>query len=138
MTNKLLADLVFIFHTCIVLFMIIIPFSNVPALLILHIVFGVSLLVHWSTNSNVCSLSVIEAHLRGNVHRTETFTHQFIKGIYDISSTEWNGIVWVITIILMLVSINNLYKTDKFKKFLECIKENDANLFVCMQPLFII
>ena len=125
--NEYLANAIFIFHCIIVLFILLVPFFNIPALLIVHIVFSICLFIHWINNSNVCSLTILEAQLRG-LNRTETFSHQFISPIYDISSTEWSNIVWIITFVVMCISIYNLYNSDKFKIAMNNYYSIDSNL----------
>ena len=146
-TNLLLADAIFIFHCIIILFVLFAPFTNIPAILILHITFTICLFVHWYANSNVCSLSIIEANLRGLNNREDTFTHKFIAPMYEISATEWSNIVWVITFIVMCFAIYKLYHTDKFKNVWRCYQESEPQetvydsiiLFIeCIKPLFII
>jgi hypothetical protein len=146
-TNLLLADTIFIFHCIVILFVLFAPFTNIPALLILHITFTICLFVHWYANSNVCSLSIIEANLRGLNSREDTFTHQFVAPMYEISATEWSNIVWLITFIVMCIAIYKLYHTDKFQHAWKCYKESETPdtmydsivLFAeCMKPLFII
>jgi hypothetical protein len=146
--NLLLANSIFIFHCIIILFILFAPFTNIPAILILHITFAISLIVHWNANSNVCSLSMLEAHLRGLDTRENTFTHKFIAPMYDISLTEWSNIVWIITSIVLCISIYKLYHTDKFKIAWKCYLESEeeektfSNKIVqfleCFKPLFII
>ncbi len=143
----LLADFIFLFHCFIILFILFAPFTNIPAILILHITFALSLIVHWHANSNVCSLSIFEAHLRGLDSREETFTHKFVAPMYDISATEWSNIVWVITAVVACISIYKLYNTDKFKNAWECYMKINPNIsgfydklmhFTnCFKPLFI-
>jgi tryptophan-rich sensory protein len=144
--NLLLADAIFVFHCLIVLFVLFAPFTNIPAILILHITFAWCLMVHWHANSNVCSLSIIESQLRGLDSREDTFTHKFIAPMYDISLTEWSNIVWYITFIVMCISIYKLYNTEKFKNAWKCYSELDAQptlgdkiaqLMACFKPLFI-
>jgi hypothetical protein len=143
-TSLLLANLIFIFHCLVVLFVLFAPFTNIPSLFILHITFCFSLMVHWYSNSNVCSLSIMESYLRGTDSRENTFTHKFIAPIYDISASEWNYIVWIITIIVLLISIYKLYNSEKLKIALECYKETppEGSKFMhfinCFKPLFII
>ena len=43
--NEFLANLVFIFHCTVILFVLFAPFSNIPAFLILHIVFSFCILI---------------------------------------------------------------------------------------------
>lgn len=117
-----LADLISIFHVMIVIAFVLAPFSNIPSLLILHITFGLSLLVHWRMNSNMCCLSLLESQLRG-LNRKDTFTHQLIAPLYEISEHDWDVLIYIITIGLMCMSIYNLYHSEKFQKFL-----HNANL----------
>lgn len=137
--NILIANSIYIFHILVVLFVIFIPFFNIPALLILHITFSLCLFVHWYANSNVCSLTIIEAKFRG-LDRTETFSHKFIAPIYEISDSEWSNYIWIITIILMLISIYKLYHTEKVKIAFESYKKlkhkNISGIFECIKPLF--
>lgn len=141
--SVLLANLIFIFHCLVVLFVLFAPFTNIPALFILHITFCFSLIVHWYSNSNVCSLSIMESYLRGDC-RENTFTHQFIAPIYEISESEWNYIVWIATIILLFISIYKLYHSEKLKIALECFRETQSegsrftHFINCFKPLFVI
>jgi hypothetical protein len=144
-TSLLLADAIFVFHCIIILFVLLAPFSNSTAVLILHITFAVCLLVHWHANSNVCSLSILEAHLRGLDSREETFTHQFVAPMYDISATNFSNMVWYITIIVLCISIYKLYNTEKFKIAWKCYSDMDpketisdklVQFMTCFKPLF--
>lgn len=140
--SEFLADLVFYFHIFVVLFIVFTPFINniPPAFLILHITSCISLIIHWYSSSDVCSLTIIEGQLRG-IDRTETFTHKFISPVYKISSTEWSSIIWIITFIVMCVSMYKLYHTDKFKTALKCYYDSKEFSFkhtiACFRPLFI-
>ena len=118
-TSILLANCIYIFHILIILFVILAPFIDIPAILILHITFSLCLLVHWWANNNICSLSFIESQLRGTDH-TESFTHKFIAPIYDISKTEWSKICKIITIILLCISLYNLYYSKKTAEIFKC------------------
>lgn len=120
--NIFLADIIYYFHIFIILCVLIMPFSNSPAILILHITGCITLLVHWMTNSNVCSLSVLESQLRG-VERINTFTHEFIAPIYDISSTKWGYICTLITLIVLFISIMKLTNNERMKQVWELCKD---------------
>ena len=146
--NESLANLIFIFHTIIVLFVLFGSFIDIPAILILHITFCACLLVHWYGNSNVCSLSLLESQLRG-LDRTETFSHKFIAPIYDINETDWSTICYSITIFTMLLSIYYLYNNTKFKQTYNCIcnlnfttdtpfSEKMVAYIDCIKPLFLV
>jgi len=146
MNKEFLANLIFIFHILVVLFVIIVPFTDSPAFLILHVVFCFCLLVHWFTNSDNCSLTLLESKLRGK-EVCETFTYQFIAPIYNISQKEFNEVVKIVTIILMCISIYKLTKTKKIKKSMDCLKKikfeknltllEKINLYaLCLKSLF--
>jgi hypothetical protein len=94
--------------------MLIVPFTNIPYYLLLHITFSISLLVHWWNNSNVCSLSIFEAKLRG-VEYTNSFTHKFIGPVYEISNTTWSKICYIVTIVLMILSAYKLWTSPAIK-----------------------
>ena len=142
--NIFLADTIMLFHICVILFIILAPFvTNIPSILLLHICACITLLVHWWANNDICSLTIIEGMLRG-VDRKESFTHQFIGPLYNISSTEWNSICKVITISVMLLSVYKIYKiynSDAWIKSWECFMKLDANVdfktkLKCFNKLF--
>jgi hypothetical protein len=121
-TSIMLANLIWAFHTLVILFILLGPFLNSPALWVLHITFSISLLVHWYGNNNMCSLSMFEAKLRG-LDYTDSFSHQFIAPMYDISQTQWSTLCYIITITLMSISIYYLYNSQAFSNALRCFKE---------------
>jgi hypothetical protein len=109
--NIFLYSLIRIIHISIILFVLIIPFLKIPKLLIIHILFSFLLMLHWYNNSNLCFLSLLESKLRG-IKITDTFIHELIIPIYSINKYKLNTIIWVITIILTLISIRNLYYSN--------------------------
>jgi len=120
--NIILANMINLFHIIVILFVLFIPFSNVPMLLLLHVVFSLSLLVHWYNNNNQCSLTLIESKLRG-LDVTESFTYKFIAPLYDVSKTEWSKICYSFTIVLMIFSIYRLYNSKRLQDALQCFSE---------------
>lgn len=120
--NSLLANGIWLFHLLVIAFVLIAPFTQLPALFILHITFSFSLLVHWYCNSNVCSLSMIESKLRG-LDYTESFTHRLVAPIYDISKTTWSKLCYTVTIILMCIAIYKLITSVKWKQAWEAYNQ---------------
>jgi hypothetical protein len=118
-----LANLIWTFHALIVLFILSVPFLDdftkfdFPLILILHITFGICILIHWLGNNNNCSLTLIESWLRKK-HPKDTISHQFIAPIYDFSENEWNTVCYIILISLILVSIYKLYHSKKLNTFI--------------------
>lgn len=146
-TNVFLANVIWLFHVGVVLFVMLAPFFNVPSALVLHVTFCITLLVHWNANSNVCSLSVLESKLRG-IDYTQSFTHQFIGPVYDVSSTDWSNIVWTATVVLMCVSAYRLYHSEVWGQVQACLAKSWSEkadkstgqllrqLVLCLEPLF--
>jgi len=120
--NIFLANTIYYFHLFIVLFVVIVPFTNIASLLVLHVAGAFCLLVHWKLNSNICSLTVLEAQLRG-IDRVNTFTHELIAPIYDISNTEWSHLCSLLTIILLFVSLFKLINNEKIKELYTVCKQ---------------
>jgi hypothetical protein len=120
---ELLALAVKLFHICVILFVLCAPFVKIASILILHITFCILLMTHWAFNSDVCALTEIECLLT-NKPRTESFTHQFVAPMYNISETDWNDIVWVITIIAMLISIYNLIYNTAFLEVIDKVYQS--------------
>jgi len=151
-TNKtlFLANLIRIFHWTIIAFILLAPFSNIPSLLILHITFSSSLLIHWINNNNMCSLSIMESKLRG-LDYTESLTHKFISPLYDVSKTTWSSFCYVITILLACFSAYLLLNSKALKTVRECtatLRKSDIYMSAsfskkmqmyaqCLRPLFV-
>lgn len=134
-----LANIISLFHSLIIIFILVAPFTSSLYILILHITFSMSLLLHWYHNSNVCALSIMESQLRG-LDYTESYTHKFIAPMYDISKTTWSEICYIITIILMFVSIYRLWNSERWSVIKECYEKNKKDRLVawihCLKLLF--
>ena len=129
----ILANLVWMFHILVILVVLVLPFTNIPALLLLHFVFGTSLLVHWYFNSDICSLTLIESKLRG-IKISDSFSHKLISPLYTISKTDWSNVCYIIVIVLSSISLYKFLKSDALKKSKECFKKNRK--LQCFLPLF--
>jgi len=124
-----LASAVSVFHMLVVVFVIVTPFvTDTPLYLLLHFVTVCSLLIHWYTNSDTCSLSILESKLRGEP-RTKTFTHQFVTKIYKIPESDWNNLIYIATPLLGAFSFYKLYTSrviaDSKRKYSENVKQDD-------------
>lgn len=109
-----LADIVFVFHLFVVIFILLGESSTVPGILMLHAMSCFTLVIHWYFNSNICALSIIESSLRG-VDMIETISHRFISPIYDISETNWIWFCYILTMTLGSISIYKLYRSKDVK-----------------------
>ncbi len=87
------------FHLLLVSFTLIAPFTNRPGILLLHISYTMSLLVHWYFNNNTCCLTLLESSITGK-DSSNTFMHTLISPMYNISESNLSTIVWIITVLL--------------------------------------
>ena len=124
-----------VIYSLVCLFLIIGPFTNRPTILFLHIVTCITLIIHWYTRSNACALANIESWITNN-DIENTVTHKIVSPIYDIN----NKVVYVITILLMLLSLYKLYTfRDQLASILLCFKETKdmISYHECLQKLFL-
>lgn len=97
-----------ILHISIILFVLIVPFTDIPGLLTLNISLTLSLISHWLFNNNTCCLTLFESYITG-AESSETFIHKIISPIYDINEYTLNNMMWILTIFSMIFSIYKLY-----------------------------
>jgi len=132
-TNIILANTILIFHILVVLLFIIVPFSGIPYLLLLHFVFGMSLITHWLANNNTCSLSTMESYFRG-IPYDKGFFHQFIAPLYEfnggskLSANHLSTWIYIITISLMIISLVSLLYSKKWSEIRECYNKYKQDL----------
>jgi hypothetical protein len=120
----MLGYIINLFHILVILFVLLAPFifRNSPLVLILHVVFGLSLLIHWYANDDTCCLTEFETYLSGG-DKVETFSYKFISPMYKVSEKDWSKICYILTILLMTVSLYNLITSENSKKIVENIKK---------------
>lgn len=113
--NKLLADIIMICHIIIILFVIIIPFTNSNYFLLIHAIIIPFIMLHWILNNNTCALTIFEKILRtkdGVVPNSEDcFTCRLIEPIYDFKNNydDFSTLIYIITTGLWLISAYKLF-----------------------------
>jgi len=100
---SILADIIFLLHILIFLFVVLVPFFGSPLLILLNLIFMIGILFHWILGSDVCALTVIESHLRGQP-MTETFFGRLFGPMYRIDFKTSK----ILLLILILISIKKL------------------------------
>lgn len=127
MLNEIIIKTIQLVHICIILFVLIIPFTNSPYLLLLHGVFIPFMILHWVTNNNTCVLTTAEKYVR----RTKTkqdendcFTCRLINPIFDFRKkhVQFSEFIYIITISMWLVSILKLslkWKSGEIKNLFD-------------------
>lgn len=126
MYKILLANIIRIIHILLVLFIVIAPYTEIIPLLVLNITLCLSLLFHWYCTSDICCLTLFESKLRG-VHYKETFLHEFIGPVYNVSETNLSLISYIVVIFSMITSIYKLYTNSDFNEYLKKYKNGDID-----------
>jgi predicted neutral ceramidase superfamily lipid hydrolase len=136
----LLANFIRMFHIGVILFMVLVPFIGSVPFIILHITFGISILVHWLGNNNMCSLTLLESKLRG-IKMSDGFIHQFIAPVYSIPKFLSQKLLYIILIVLIIISILKVGKSKQWTNFINCLNKKSSDnkinhFFRCFRQLF--
>lgn len=105
---ELAANLIRLLHYLFVAFYVIAPFTNNDSLLLLHLMTGPLLWVHWYALSDDCSLTLLECWCRGIPYneRHESFFFNLVNPIYKFESdADVRKLVWIVSIALWLVTL---------------------------------
>ena len=118
-----------ILHLLFIFFILFAPFSDIPAILTLHIVSCICLIIHWCSNSDQCYLTQLEQKYRG-ISDSKTFTYKLVSPIYNINEIYFNKIVWIVTFIVLCVSLYKLYNSKQIAKMIICYNTlSDSGFF---------
>jgi len=127
--NHLLLKLITLLHIMLVLFVVIVPFTNSHYFLMLHAIFVPFMVIHWLLNNHMCALTLVEKYVRKKVYKEgyaeeDCITCKLIEPIYDFNNdTEMMAkVVYAITIFLWFVSAGKLmcrYKSGQFSSVKE-------------------
>ena len=111
--------LISIIHLAFIFFIIGTPFlTDSNALLFLHIIIVPFMLVHWITDNNMCTLTMIEKYIRMQVYGPNAndkidncFTCRIIEPVYDFNKNfdQFQKILYGFVLILLGASIYKLY-----------------------------
>lgn len=116
---KILLNLIILLHALLVLFIVIVPFTNIPYLLLLHVIIIPFILLHWVLNNNVCALTLAEFKIReyingGPVDRNQCFMARLMDPIYDFKKNNNNRRFFLYTSMILLWSLS-CYKLYSMK-----------------------
>ena len=117
--NKVILQAIFFVHICIILFVVIVPFTNSPFLLMMHSIFVPFILFHWLTNNDTCVLTLTEKYLKNiktKKDEDDCFTCRLINPIFNFHMTAENStgelymivvVLWVICMLKLCVKVQN-------------------------------
>lgn len=116
MISEIFANIIMLCHILLVLFIIIVPFTNSTYFLTLHAIITPFIIMHWLLNNNTCALTLFEQKLREYAtgvkgDPNECFTCRLINPVYDFTNNyeEYSTFIYIFTITLFLLSLFKLY-----------------------------
>ncbi len=116
--NEIILKLIIIIHTILVLFIIIVPFTNSNYLLFLHAIICPFIMLHWLLSDNTCALTLMEKFVRqkinGNIEPLkdeDCFTCRIIDPVYKFTENyaDHSTVAYISVTILWLISVCKLY-----------------------------
>lgn len=129
--NFILA-LINLIHFLVILFIIIIPFTNNTLLILIHSIIVPFIMLHWLLNNDNCAITeaekLIRFKLNGNnpVNYNDCFSYKLISPVYNFISHNPNhsDLSWVIITMIWIFSLYKLYYSkDHLKKIYYKLQE---------------
>jgi hypothetical protein len=109
--KELLANIIWIIHLTLVIFLVTTPFFVEDELILLiHVLGGLCLILHWKMNNNECVLTYLEGLVRGCTYDTG-FLHTIIGPIYNV------GIDSNLSLVVFILCIFSVKKLNKKKDY---------------------
>lgn len=107
----MVADLVFLLHLFIILFVILGTFSTDQEIVFLALMFQISILTHWIVNNNECILTQVERYIRNEQDSDKTFFGRVFNGVYSTGKDQ--------SVILFVLIMISLYRLKNFRGIIE-------------------
>jgi hypothetical protein len=113
--NGLIIKFIQFIHCLILLFVVIIPFTNDKILLRLHFITVPFLYAHWIMNNNTCALTVLEKNLQkqmhGKIDEDECFTCKLINPVFNFhkNAEQMDNFIYIVTFLLWTITVYKLF-----------------------------
>ena len=101
------ANLIFLIHLAIVLFVVLAPFLGRQETILMNFVFMFGILLHWAGSDSTCCLTVLEQYLRGETDPSRTFFGRIMIPVYSFGNEKL-----VTQAGLMFLMLFSLYRLD--------------------------
>lgn len=115
-----------------ILFIVIVPFTSITYLLVLHAIVVPFIMLHWYFNDNTCCLTLMEQKIREKIYnepvdRNTCFMAKLINPIYDFRGNheQFSDIIYIGTGILWLIGIFKLigqYDSGQIKNWTDLFR----------------
>ncbi len=126
--NKLLLFIINIIHILVILFVVIVPFTNNDFLLMIHTIIIPFIMVHWLLNNDTCAITLAEQFVRVQmnggkpVDDKECIAYKVIGPVYTFMNdyADYSTWTWSLTTGLWFMStfkVVNKYKTGELNKY---------------------
>jgi len=127
MINFILS-LINLIHFLVIIFVVVVPFTDSTFLLTLHSFIVPFIMFHWLLNNDTCAITLIEKEVRrqmnggGHVEDFDCFSYKVIGPVYNFMNDnyDYSTWTWTTTIVLWLVTLYKLnikYQEGKLQKF---------------------
>ena len=103
MIDKLVADLIYVIHLCVLAFVIIVPFTSNQKALVIEMGLLLAIMFHWITNNQVCCLTEFEKILRGETDDQQTFFGKLVGPVYSFGKDS--QMYQVILFVLIMITL---------------------------------
>ncbi len=102
----MIANIVFLIHLFIVLFVALTPFIGTQDMMFLNFAFMFGILMHWIGSNSTCCLTVLEQYLRGETDPEQTFMGKIMGPVYTFGNEKF--ITQFGLFILMMITLYKL------------------------------
>jgi hypothetical protein len=107
------ANVIWLLHILLVLWVVITPFTQNEPMLVLHLIMMPFLWFHWILWDDTCALTILEQKLRGidpSECSEKSFFFNLVSPVYKIQDESVRKASWVISIILWLITLSKVMK----------------------------
>ena len=120
--NKLILFIINIIHILVILFVVLVPFTDNDFMLMIHTLIIPFIMVHWLLNNDTCAITLAEQYVRvqmngGNpVEDKECIAYKVIGPVYTFMNDYADYSTWSWTLTTCLWMISSFKVVNKFKK----------------------
>ncbi len=113
--NDITLLIINIIHLVVILFVVLIPFTNSTFLILIHSIIIPFIMLHWLLNNDNCAVTMMEKYARGGgsaeIKDEDCISYKIVGPIYNLTKdyADYSTITWTVTISLWLISVSKLY-----------------------------
>jgi hypothetical protein len=127
-TNDIILFFINIIHILVIIFVVIVPFTNNNFLLLMHSIIIPFIMLHWMLNNDTCAITMMEKYVRIQMNGgtyiddKDCISHKIIGPVYNFMNEhiDYSRWTWIMTSILWFVTlykIRNKYENNELDEF---------------------